>query len=75
MIMNTSKNESYHDLLDIAVENYVNKGIFVCPMEKKCSDLTKTCDNCAILDLVDTLGIVKDCIYRISDKINNAESL
>lgn len=76
MIMNTSKNESScHELLDIAVNNYVDTGTFICPMEKKCSAIIKACDNCAILDLVDTLGIVRDCIYRVADKINNSESI
>lgn len=52
-----------------AIETYEATGIYICPLNQDCERCGRECEGCGILELVDTLGMLKNRILRIAEGI------
>lgn len=52
-----------------AIETFEMTNVFICPLSRECEGRERECEGCGILELVDTLGLLKNRILRIAEGI------
>ena len=62
--------ETRRALIDTSIAEYDRSNVFICPLSRECEAQGRVCSGCGLVALVDTLGMLKEQIFVVTEGIS-----